>query len=76
MSIGCLLMDLPVVKAGVHSCSPVAPQSSVFDGVVVADELKGEPITDVFRLPTVKVTKSSQVSSNDPKINSQICSLK
>lgn len=45
----------PVVSAGVHSCSPVAPQSSVFEGVVVADDAKGEFITEVFRFdPTVQ----------------------
>lgn len=40
----------PVVKAGVHSCSPVAPHSSVFDGVVVTEVANGEFIIDVFRL--------------------------
>lgn len=45
----------PVVRAGVHSCSPVAPQSNVFDGVVVADVPNGEFITDDFRFcPTMK----------------------
>lgn len=42
------LASSPVVSAGVHSCSPVAPQSSVLDGVVVTDDAKGEFITDVF----------------------------
>lgn len=45
----------PVVSAGVHSCSPVAPQSKVFDGVVVADDANGEFITEVLRFePTVQ----------------------
>lgn len=45
--------NLPVVKAGVHSCSPVAPHNSVklFDGSTVtsgpAAECKDEP----FRRP-------------------------
>lgn len=30
----------PVVSAGVHSCSPVAPQRSDFEGVVVTDVAK------------------------------------
>ena len=47
----------PVVSAGVHSCSPVAPQSRVFDGVVVADDANGEFITEVFRFdPTVYIS--------------------
>lgn len=68
--------DSPVVRAGVHSCSPVAPQSKVFDGVVVADVLKGEFITDAFRLATVKVIRLNQISMLFLQINSQICSLK
>ena len=31
----------PVVNAGVHSCSPVAPHSRDFDGVVVTDDANG-----------------------------------
>lgn len=42
-------LSSPVVSAGVHSCSPVAPQRSVFDGVTVDEVPKVEFITEVFR---------------------------
>lgn len=43
---------LPVVNAGVHSCSPVAPQSNVnvFDGSTVTIGPAGECKTVDFRL--------------------------
>lgn len=47
----------PVVKAGVHSCSPVAPQSKIFDGVVVAEVAKEEFITEVFRFCALLTVK-------------------
>lgn len=44
--------NLPVVSAGVHSCSPVAPHSSVnsFDGSTVTIGPAGEWSADVRRL--------------------------
>lgn len=45
---------LPVVSAGVHSCSPVAPHNNVnsFDGSTVTMGPAGECNADTFRLPT------------------------
>lgn len=48
---------IPVVKAGVHSCSPVAPQSSVnaFDGSTVTIGPAGECNADDLRLSRKKL---------------------
>lgn len=44
---------LPVVKAGVHSCSPVAPHKSVsvLEGSTVTIGPAGECNVDILRLP-------------------------
>lgn len=64
---------LPVVNAGVHSCSPVAPQSKVkvFDGSTVTIGPAGECRTVDFRLSIfIKLIKSFRLRylQNDTQI--------
>lgn len=53
--------DLPVVKAGVHSCSPVAPHNRVklFEGSTVTKGPAAVCKEDPFRLPKIRAHSES-----------------